>query len=359
MMLQHITLLLLLLVVQTYQHPQEVYLNGAIKRQPLSSKYIINKFSSTNSSGDSTTNATILANLMGDLLIDNMKFPRCWNGSRKGWEKFANYTQSKRPILLEQDAWDSARLATNIFYRLAGEVMGFPVRYMEFTGGYDNVLGPRLQAGAVDVVMEMWITGIPVTWFDHGSVGYQGRSGMYIPTWLAQSDVTLAFDFWRFFQNPKAINTFKTKSWKPIVNNPDGTPICTGILKGCQNNTYHPAWWTPETDQNFVTMWHIDPSWSQYHYERLIDGLGINATITWLGGNNFYNIVGQALKNNTPCVFYQWKPSSFVAVNNVTRLMFPDSDNGLTLKWLIDPVNSPIGQDEATTIITKVKYLNY
>ncbi|KAI9339387.1 hypothetical protein BDR26DRAFT_390072 [Obelidium mucronatum] len=260
---------------------------------------------------------------------------------------------------LEQDAWDSARLATNVFYRLASEIMGFNVRYMEYTGGYDNVLGPRLQAGVTDVVMEMWSTGIPVVWFDHGSVGYQGRSGMYIPSWLADKHPTLAFDFWRFFQNPAAGEIVWGKSWKPVVNNDDGTPICTGIARGCLNNTYHPDWWTPATDSRFISMWHIDPSWSQYVYERLIDGLKINATISWLGGTVFNDLVDQALNNGTAFVFYNWKPSTFVATRNVTRLMFPDSDGGLIQKWLLDPVNNPRQADESTTIITKATPMSF
>ncbi|KAJ3031833.1 UNVERIFIED_CONTAM: hypothetical protein HDU68_012339 [Siphonaria sp. JEL0065] len=121
--------------------------------------------------------------------------------------------------------------------------MGFNIQYTEYTGGYDNVLGPRIQAGITDVVMEMWSTGIPVVWYDHGSIGYQGRSGMYIPTWLADKYPTLA---------------------------------------------------------------------SQYVYERLIDGLKINATVNWLGGDAFNGLVDQALQNGTAFIFYNWAtPMSF------------------------------------------------
>ncbi|KAJ3073443.1 hypothetical protein HDU98_001493 [Podochytrium sp. JEL0797] len=282
-----------------------------------------------------------------------MTFSQCWNGSRFGWEKFGNYTGSKPKIKLEQDAWDSARLATNIFYRLAHEIMGFDIRYTEYTGGYDNVDGPRLQAGISDVVMELWTTGVPVTWFDHGSIGYSGRSGMYIPTWLADENPTLAFDWWRFFQNPIAVDLMAKQTWKPhYYVNPDGTPICNNIVKGCMNGTYHPSWWTPASESKFLPMWHIDPTWSQYHYERMIDGLQINAELIWLGPN-YTPLVEQALANRTAFIFYNWKPSSFVATHNVTRLMFPDSDNGQYQKWLVNNVDTPIESDEPTTIITK------
>ncbi|KAJ3142010.1 hypothetical protein HK100_003873 [Physocladia obscura] len=296
-------------------------------------------------------NATEFASLTSDLLADNLQFSKCWNGSRYGWENAANYTGKKRTINLEQDDWDSAQVATNIFYRLASEVMGFSIRYSEYTGGYDNVLGPRLSAGITDVVMEMWTTGIPVVWFDHGSIGYSGRSGLYVPSWLADNYPTLAFDFWRFFQNPTAVKFFQTKEWDLGSFN---SHVCDEpITNGCRNGTYKPAWWTPATASNFLTIWHIDPSWSQYHYERMIDGLGINATITWLG-SEFYTFVDAALANGTAFIFYNWKPSSFVATHNVSRLMFPDSDNGMTQKWLLNPVYQPIQADEATTIITKV-----
>ncbi|KAJ3247061.1 hypothetical protein HDU78_005463 [Chytriomyces hyalinus] len=303
--------------------------------------------------------SAVVEQLTQDLIMDDMKFEKCWSGSRYGWEDYENYTSHFRRIVLEQDAWDSARLSTNIFYRLVSEIMGFKVNYREYWGGYDNVLGPRLHAGVSDVVMEMWITGVPVTWRDHGSIGYTGRSGMYVPSWIADQNPLLAFDFWRFFQNPAAIDVMQKRIWKPQVFKADGSPICTDIENGCNNNVYRPKWWTAAQDDRFVNMLGIDPSWSQYHYERLIDGLELNATMTWLGDTDFYGIVGEALANGTACVFYHWKPSAFVAVNNVTRLMFPDVNDDATQKFLVDPAHSPIRNDEASSLITKASPFNF
>ncbi|TPX74025.1 hypothetical protein CcCBS67573_g04706 [Chytriomyces confervae] len=303
--------------------------------------------------------SAVVEQLTQDLIMDDMKFEKCWSGSRYGWEDYENYTSHFRRIVLEQDAWDSARLSTNIFYRLVSEIMGFKVNYREYWGGYDNVLGPRLHAGISDVVMEMWITGVPVTWRDHGSIGYTGRSGMYVPSWIADQNPLLAFDFWRFFQNPAAIDIMQKRIWKPQVFKADGSPICTDIENGCSNNVYRPKWWTAAQDDRFVNMLGIDPSWSQYHYERLIDGLELNATMTWLGDTDFYGIVGEALANGTACVFYHWKPSAFVAVNNVTRLMFPDVNDDATQKFLVDPAHSPIRNDEASSLITKASPFNF
>ncbi|KAJ3221770.1 hypothetical protein HDU81_010343, partial [Chytriomyces hyalinus] len=317
-------------------------------------------FAEIDSLAESAQNTSALyEQLTQDLITDDMKFDKCWSGARYGWEDYENYTSHFRKIIVEQDAWDSARLSTNIFYRLVSEIMGFKVNYREYWGGYDNVLGPRLHAGVSDVVMEMWITGVPVTWRDHGSVGYTGRSGMYVPSWIADQNPLLAFDFWRFFQNPAAIDVMQKRIWKPQVFKPDGSPICTDIENGCSNNVYRPKWWTAGQDDRFVNMLGIDPSWSQYHYERLIDGLGLNATMTWLGDTDFYGIVGEALANGTACVFYHWKPSAFVAVNNVTRLMFPDVNDDATQKFLIDPAHTPIRNDETSSLITKASPFNF
>ncbi|KAJ3348806.1 hypothetical protein HDU83_001008 [Entophlyctis luteolus] len=289
-------------------------------------------------------NASEFSSLTSDLLSDNMTFSKCWNGSRYGWEARSEYVSFKRTLNLEQDAWDSARLVTNLFYRLAGEVMGFKIRYTEYIGGYDNVLGPRLAADISDVVMEMWTTGIPVTWFDHGSIGYSGRSGMYVPSWLADNYPAFSFDFWRFFENPAAVSQFQKSQWDLGDFN---SHVCdTPILNGCVNGSYYPAWWSPKDASKFIKMWHIDPSWSQYHYERMIDGLKINASVLWLG-DSFYDYVDQALANGTACIFYNW-----VGLD-LGRLMFPDSDNGMTQKWLLNPIWQPIQADEPTTIITK------
>ncbi|KAJ3379360.1 hypothetical protein HDU84_006725 [Entophlyctis sp. JEL0112] len=265
---------------------------------------VLSDMSSNSDINPQGLNASEFSSLTSDLLSDNMTFSKCWNGSRYGWEARSEYVSFKRTLNLEQDAWDSARLVTNLFYRLAGEVMGFKIRYTEYIGGYDNVLGPRLAADISDVVMEMWTTGIPVTWFDHGSIGYSGRSGMYVPSWLADNYPAFSFDFWRFFENPAAVSQFQKSQWDLGDFN---SHVCdTPILNG-----------------SFM-----------YHYERMIDGLKINASVLWLG-DSFYDYVDQALANGT------------------ARLMFPDSDNGMTQKWLLNPIWQPIQADEPTTIITK------
>ncbi|KAI8848418.1 hypothetical protein BC829DRAFT_214593 [Chytridium lagenaria] len=245
--------------------------------------------------------------LLADLVEPDLKPPTCLtNPNKYGWEGFQNFTRAKRPIIIEQAGWDSARIASRIMQIMLSEVMGFRVKYQEFQGGVAATV-PRLKAqNVVDVAMELWATP-DGAWQNFGSLGYQGRSGLYVPSSLVDAYPELSIDFWRFMQSPIARNLFVKSGEGPEIRTADGGYVCDNVLRGCQKGRYFPSWYKESEANNFIEIWSPFPGWSKWRYERLIDGLKLNATIRWLG-NDHDNIVAAYLKNNSApgIIFYSW-----------------------------------------------------
>ncbi|KAI8848423.1 hypothetical protein BC829DRAFT_393988 [Chytridium lagenaria] len=64
--------------------------------------------------------------LLADLVNGDIRPPTCLTNPKKyGWEGFQNFTRSKRPIIIVQDGWDSAKLPSRIVQIMLSEVMGF------------------------------------------------------------------------------------------------------------------------------------------------------------------------------------------------------------------------------------------
>ncbi|KAJ3095356.1 hypothetical protein HDU97_007015 [Phlyctochytrium planicorne] len=259
------------------------------------------------------------AGLQDDLTDPDIKYTPCFtNPDQFGWDTMRNFTQSKRTITLEQAGWDSARLATRLLQIILTEIMGFKVLYQEYQAGY-SVTSARLRAGNItDIAMEVW--------YSHGSIGYQGRSGMYLPSRFVSTFPEFGYDFWRFFQNPKARANFITHGKGPKIRNKDGSYICDNAPGYCVKGRYVPDWFTEAEADNFVEMWLPYPGWSQYRYQRMIDGLKLNATLNWLG-EGFDDIVTSYLANTTGpgILFYNWVPTMFIAATtNKFVNEFPD-----------------------------------
>ncbi|KAJ3322250.1 hypothetical protein HDU76_013931 [Blyttiomyces sp. JEL0837] len=164
-------------------------------------------------------------------------------------------------------------------------------------------------------------------WTNYGPVGYNGRTGMYVPTWLVEAYPSYGFDFWRFFLNPEALKIFETRRMDPQVFDRDGSYICDEIYHGCQQGRYYPSFYPQDISESFMQMWMPNIYYSEFQYERLIEGLHLNASINYLG-ENMLDYVDMALSNDSAVMFYAWYPTTFVATRNVTRVMFPDPDGG-------------------------------
>ncbi|KAJ3214232.1 hypothetical protein HDU67_001939 [Dinochytrium kinnereticum] len=289
--------------------------------------------------------------LVKDLVDPNIQLPSCLGPRtmKYGWENLQNFTMSKRPLVIEQAGWDSARLSSRILHVILTEIMGFKVIYQEYQGGFYATSRRLIAQNITDIAMEIW--SVPdISWYSHGSIGYQGRSGMYVPTVKVEQHTDLGIDFWRFIENPKARDLFVKHGQGPNIRNPDGSYICDKIVNGCQKGRYVPKWFKEEEASNFVEMFLPYPGWSSYRYERMIDGLKLNATINWLG-SDFDAIVDRYLANKTGpgIIFYSWGQSS--------RLMFPYDATGSFVKHTADPVNNDLTVDEPQLSLLKATTL--
>ncbi|KAJ3282656.1 hypothetical protein HDU76_008664, partial [Blyttiomyces sp. JEL0837] len=266
----------------------------------------------------------------------------CYNGSNKyGWENFTAYAASHRTIVLEYDEWDSANIATRLLQFVLTDVLGFKVEIGVYGGGGSTL--PRLADGHfTDIAMELWpsdqadnyhqLVTVERKVIDFGPIGYTGRIGLYVPNYAIDAHPLLDIDFWRFLQNPDGTSLFLKSGQGPTLLQDDGTPWCDGLPKGCSNGTYKPAWYSDENANNFVEIWHVSSGYSTYVFERMIDGLHLNATINYLGDPQD-QYVKWAIGNQTNIIFYYWKPTTFISSLNVTRLTFPDDSRGFYSKF--------------------------
>ncbi|KAJ3122559.1 hypothetical protein HK101_006563, partial [Irineochytrium annulatum] len=225
---------------------------------------------------------------------------------------------------------------------------------LEYDDGL-HMAGVRLQAGFSDLDLELWVRGQQPTWYSFGAIGYTGRNGLYVPQYMVDKYPDLGFDFWRFFRNPDAIKLFQQKGMKKVAQQPYA---CDGIPFGCQKGVYTPTFWTPEEDDNFIQIWLIEPDWSSYEFEHMIEGLKLNATAFYAGGN-IEALVKEAIAKEAAVVFYYWVPASFIATNNFTRVMFPYDDGGEFAQFQLDPEHSPLTVDEPASSLTKASSYHF
>ncbi|KAJ3116717.1 hypothetical protein HDU96_008956 [Phlyctochytrium bullatum] len=304
------------------------------------------------------------ADLYDDIQIENINFTTCYTDPNKfGWENYRNYTGGKRKIWVEQGAWESARVSSRILQILLVDVLGYRLQYSEFLGADAKQIA-RLKANAMDIILEMWAPPEPY-WYDFGSMGYSGRTGFYIPNWLIEENPSFGYDFWRFLINPDARNIFFQRHWKVAVPKPEGQFVCTDIVNGCNEGYYAPKGWTKELDANYIQFVGSFAEWGTYIPERLIDGLKLNATITYLGAD-LESFVSSAMANKSAiifnyCRFYphelsltiKGKPSIFISNLNVSRIMFPEDSRGYFAAFQAAPEKTPLLCDEPMKTLSK------
>ncbi|KAJ3185381.1 hypothetical protein HK101_009818 [Irineochytrium annulatum] len=225
------------------------------------------------------------ANLTADLdqfdLPTNLCFQNKSIAAQYGWTDLDDYANSFRTIVLEAGTWQTNMIACYAFQILVSEILGFDIRMDTYGGSATS--GPRLANNVTDVTLELWPTDTS-SWYhqyvmvnrtviDYGPMGYTGRIGWYIPTYMVEDYPEYIYEFWRFLDNPAAMQNFTRAGEGPQGTNSDGTPECTGIPNGCQNGTYYPAYYD-EADSDFWSVfYHMDPETSEFLVERLIDGL--------------------------------------------------------------------------------------
>ncbi|ORY48310.1 hypothetical protein BCR33DRAFT_64122 [Rhizoclosmatium globosum] len=232
--------------------------------------------------------------------------------------------------------------------------MGYSVNVRVYDGG--PTTGPRLANGtSSDVALELWPSDAS-TWYekyvqlensivDYGSVGYTGRVGLYFPSYmLDQYPQYETLDFWKMLVHPETQMLFPRSGSGPHATHSNGSPICDGNPFGCVNGTYKPSWYTDSEKQNFVEIWMETMETTVYYFQRLVDGLHLNATLNFMGNDAFSNLVS-AYETKKPFLAYQWRPTTTLAGLNLTRIIFPDDSIGAFKKFQKDPVHTPVTVD--------------
>ncbi|ORY41961.1 hypothetical protein BCR33DRAFT_328847 [Rhizoclosmatium globosum] len=252
-----------------------------------------------------------------------------------GWNMLKNqdgsfYTHSKRPIILLYDGWDSSMLNAFLTQYIL-EAMGYRV---EVVTRINYVLGIEFYNNAVDLELEIWpqdfgtsfaqVTQIDKAAINLGAIGYNGNIGLYVPSYLFDQYPDWSFDFWRFLLNPEYRSIFPASGTGPriLVN---GEPECDGTPGLCMNGTYIPAQCS-SANSKCIEMWHYDPGYSSNIYQRLIDGLNLPVTINFLSFGEAQNTIQDAIDRKKAILFYNWTPTSFVANNNFTKVLFPSNN---------------------------------
>ncbi|KAJ3400113.1 hypothetical protein HDU80_007258 [Chytriomyces hyalinus] len=303
----------------------------------------------------------VLDELEVDLEAEGVVLPPCLNQSyyhRFGWSTYANYTASKREIILEADWWDSSLASTYVFAYVLKEILGYKLNFKLYGGG--KISGERLNHGTADIVLELWQSDA-TTWYSkfvqientvvsYGSVGYSGRVGLYFPSYLLESHPQLdTLDYWRSLTHKESQALFPRFGTAVLDREHVG---CTDDPLECVDSSYLPKWYTNETRSDFFEIWYNDLSYTPYYFNRLIDGLGLNASIRFLG-DQAYTTMQAAYDNRQPFLYYNWRPSVIVAGHNFTRVLFPDDSKGHFARFQKNPKQNPVDVDLPVEVLFK------
>ncbi|KAI9348623.1 hypothetical protein BDR26DRAFT_706857 [Obelidium mucronatum] len=316
---------------------------------------------------DTAVGSTVESNEWeADLEADDVVLPQCVFGqdmkAKYGWLDYADFTAGKRAIIVEMDWWDSAILTSQIFTFLLIHIMGYKVNLRSYDGG--PVSGSRLNHGnSSDVVLELWRSDAS-TWYEkyvqlsntvisYGSVGYTGRVGLYFPTYMFDLYPEYdELDFWKSLVHPESRRAFPYSGTIPTILDEDGLPACDGDPRSCVNGTYVPAWYSESEKENFMEIWHHGTAYTPNYFQRLIDGLHLNATVNFLG-ESMYPTMMEAYNNRKPFLVYNWRPTTTVAQFNLTRVGFPEDTSGSFARFQKDPQNNPVAVDIPPEILFK------
>ncbi|ORY49310.1 hypothetical protein BCR33DRAFT_713681 [Rhizoclosmatium globosum] len=249
-----------------------------------------------------------------------------------GWDQLALpdgslFTASKRPIVV-------CKLTAFVFQYIL-EAMGIVVRRIQY------ILGIEFYNNIVDFEMEISCHQLGCHWVH---LSYNKGIGLYFPTHLMEKYPDWNLDFWRSLLNPERRSAFPAS----------GTgPICGGNPGPCINGTYVPKQ-CQLLNSSCIEMWHIDQSYSTNIYSRLIDGLELPVTINFLGGlATAFSILTDSLAKKKDILFYFYTPSTVVATNNLTKVLFP-SNNPTEYSAFTKDRSKPLTTDPESIILQKL-----
>ncbi|KAI9350706.1 hypothetical protein BDR26DRAFT_851369 [Obelidium mucronatum] len=267
----------------------------------------------------------------------------------------SSYTGSKRPIVLLFDQKDSSILATHVVQYLL-QSMGYNVQVVT---RLKYILGPEFSL--VDLELEIWQNDFQDmnqitrdgSIVNIGNTGYNGNFGLYVPSYMLDDNPDISLDFWRFLSKASEMEeTGLPKAGSGPYSLVNGVPVCDKMAGVCKNGSYVPAQCKTKGSQCFE-LWHYDTTFAPSMYQRIVDGLNLSLVINFLGAEQAPKIIQSAIDKRKPVLFFNWTPSSFVASNDLSRVMFPLT-NSKQYNTFRKNKTIPLTSDPAATQIRKL-----
>ncbi|ORY48267.1 hypothetical protein BCR33DRAFT_63339 [Rhizoclosmatium globosum] len=298
---------------------------------------------------------------------NNSKFynaPPCPLASNNlGWNALKNqdgtyYTTNKRPVVIMYDSWDSAQLNAFLGQYIL-EAMGYRVQMVQ---RINYELGIEFYNDVVDLEFEIWLQDLGASFkqitqtdkvaLNLGAIGYNGNYGLYIPSYLLDDHPDWNLDFFRFLYNPLHTSIFPASGTGPrlIIN---GQPLCDDLPGLCINATYTPPQCKPPSTRRCIELFHYDPSFATGIFQRMIDGLDLPVTLTFLGASTAEGFFREALQRREAVFMMAIVPTVFAADANLTRVLFPGNNPTQYAAFLKDS-SVPLTTEPQSSLLQKL-----
>eukprot|EP01135_Chromosphaera_perkinsii_P003076 Nk52_evm23s234 gene=Nk52_evmTU23s234 len=241
-------------------------------------------------------------------------------------------TSSLNPeIIVESQDWDSVRLISLVVGLLLKEAMYHTSAKVVERTVY-TTLDPnkdssfrRMQNGQSHATFELW--GLERSTIEDvyaptvetlGSVGYEGRNGLYTTNSAITHFGNTEFpEFYRSWNKSSVLAIYQKHSHGATKIPSD----CRGVA-WCKGLDHFETSKCTENLANCVDVVHINPGWGAGGIEMMTHNLYFPVAVSYNKDHNAY--VESKIASNTNIFFYWWVPSVFIAKHDVTRVTFPD-----------------------------------
>jgi len=241
--------------------------------------------------------------------------------------------QHEPTIRLALRTWTSQNLLSLVAAHILRDHAGNNVEI--FDGGLDADWITHFEEDVYDVDVEQWqasptavtvraavLAGVAEVF----SVGYAGRSGLYVSNTVVSTDNLSTFYKW--YRTTAALQSALPKFADTPAVAPDGTDYSSCFADWC-TNSYS---WVPEPckadPSECVEVMMITTDYDQSYFEQLVhnsnsNGGGMKVALKYYG-DWAYSLIAENAANGTPQLFYGWEPADFIQQANATRVDFED-----------------------------------
>jgi len=248
-------------------------------------------------------------------------------------------------LRLQQHAWPSHKLVTNVAAIILREQLKFDVEVVETnTAPYEDI---RLLAdGRVDANFEVWPSGkdnIFNEWvvdrrntrlrgtaaanhMQHavqaGSHPVPAQSGMYVPKYVTDRNPGAEFVFDLAAQEAQSLYSQAARTEGNAASDPLG--LCGQPEWNCSNFVWQPPYCKHNSCK--AQMLKSNVEYDAGVFEQQLAGNGLNFTVAYLGTENLHRAVWEAYAKRQHVLFYSYTPSPgmlTIPMNQFSRVKFP------------------------------------